>query len=464
MQRRQIPFSIGIAWLASVVVLATPTFAGADQVGSRTPSHAYGDLDADGVTDRVFGYPSHDSSRGAIVVVYGSGVVEAWDRDSPGVLDGAYVDDHFGDSVGIGDIDGDGYDDIAVGVPGDSVSFYANAGRIHILYGSASGVTAVGDQILSRSTSGINENPWYHDYFGESIAVADFNCDGYADVAAGAPLDDAHNNRVDDGSISVIFGSSSGLSTVDDFFHQGTSGVSGAPENYDHFGGSLATGNFDGDAYLGRACMDLAVGVLGENNGAGYIVPFYGDRFSHFTHSTGTGVSQNVTYAEGTAAAGDGLAAVMWSNSVSGSYDDLFVTIPGDSCPFEGGSVQRFRSHANGITSSQRLNNPSDVLQCIQWDGETLATMADDYLECVDFSEPNCGASLTTAILGQPGDGLINYGVACMFAMDVALEACEHWLEDPQNCDVDLCLQSALELDAVSLGCEMQGDVFPHGY
>ena len=94
------------------------------------------------------------------------------------------------------------------------------------------------------------------------------------------PLDDAQSGRSNDGSIHVIYGTPGGLTSVDDFYHQGTANVSGAPESNDEFGASLAVGNFNGDV---DGCMDLAVGVVGENNDGGYLVFFYGNAFYDFS-------------------------------------------------------------------------------------------------------------------------------------------------------------------------------------
>ena len=153
---------------------------------------------------------------------------------------------------------------------------------IHVIYGTQAGLGQVGDQLIDRSSSGIEGNPVYNDRFGAAVAVGDFNCDNYEDVAIGVPWDDAESGRYNDGSINVIYGTSNGLTSVDDFFHQGTANVSGNSESADQFGSALAVGNFNG-----TTCDDLAVGAAGENNDGGYVVFFYGaiSWSTNFTYS-----------------------------------------------------------------------------------------------------------------------------------------------------------------------------------
>jgi hypothetical protein len=77
------------------------------------------------------------------------------------------------------DFNGDGFDDLAVGVPGEEVGGAAGAGGVNILYGSAGGLTGA-NQLLTQA------NPEAGDSFGSAaLAKGDFNHDGFTDLAVG---------------------------------------------------------------------------------------------------------------------------------------------------------------------------------------------------------------------------------------------------------------------------------------
>ena len=79
------------------------------------------------------------------------------------------------------DFDGDGYADLAVGVPGESLRGVKYAGAVQVLYGSAAGVTAR-DQLWHQGRKGVKGAPEKGDSFGKPLASADFDADGFADL------------------------------------------------------------------------------------------------------------------------------------------------------------------------------------------------------------------------------------------------------------------------------------------
>ena len=121
-------------------------------------SLAIGDFDADGVGDLAIGARGESGpttpSAGATHVLYGSetGLTAAgtqfWHEGSPGIPGGSDVVQDFGAALAAGDLDGDGADDLAIGVPGDSPTADDPRGAVITLYGSSDGLSATGAQSL----------------------------------------------------------------------------------------------------------------------------------------------------------------------------------------------------------------------------------------------------------------------------------------------------------------------------
>src|SRR5919198_5628860 len=73
-----------------------------------------------------------------------------------------------------GDFNGDGFADLAVGVPLEDVGTVANAGAVNVIYGSAAGLTAAGNQFWHENKGGIDDSAEPGDRFGSGLAGADF--------------------------------------------------------------------------------------------------------------------------------------------------------------------------------------------------------------------------------------------------------------------------------------------------
>ncbi|HEY4150090.1 MAG TPA: T9SS type A sorting domain-containing protein [Chitinophagaceae bacterium] len=107
----------------------------------------------------------------------------------PSLVGQLSVDAAYGYSVaGLGDVNGDGYDDVAIGAPGlvDIISgsgTLAGVGAVFVYYGKPGGLSATPDAKLQPSTAAAGA------LFGYSIAGGDINGDGKADVIVGAPMD-----------------------------------------------------------------------------------------------------------------------------------------------------------------------------------------------------------------------------------------------------------------------------------
>ncbi|MFS4092414.1 FG-GAP-like repeat-containing protein [Streptomyces sp. AF1A] len=146
------------------------------------------------------------------------------------------------------DFNGDGIGDVVASAPGAYVSGHKNAGQVVVLYGSASGVTSTKRTTISQNTSGVPGTAEAGDFFGAETAYADFNGDGYDDLAVGTP-DEKVGTDTNGGGLAILWGSKSGLTG------KGIDVPDPSRSSHDFWGKDLAAGDFDGD---GRA--DLVVG------------------------------------------------------------------------------------------------------------------------------------------------------------------------------------------------------------
>ncbi|MFF4015351.1 hypothetical protein [Streptomyces sp. NPDC001843] len=165
----------------------------------------------------------------------------------------------------IGDIDHDGYPDIAVGNDREPSADPAGAkgGKVTIVYGGPDGRdTSRSPFVVTQDTVGVPGAAETGDAFGSSVFLGDLNGDGYADLAVGASGEDAGA-----GAVTVLYGSASGLKTSGArSFTQNTAGVPGTAEKGDRFGARVVIADHSGDHR-----PELTVGGPGENSGDGTV-------------------------------------------------------------------------------------------------------------------------------------------------------------------------------------------------
>lgn len=191
MPRRTHRFVAGTAAfaLAFGLLMLTDGTATAATASGATSSGTRGDFNGDGYLDIAAAAQdatiNGQSQAGAVAIAYGSpdgaGAVAAsrvtLTQDSPGIGGVPEVGDHFGAALTVGDFDGDGYSDLAVGTSGEDVTGDVDAGLVQILWGSATG--------LSGATTLPEPGRFDHDAHGQALAAGDFNGDGKIDLATG---------------------------------------------------------------------------------------------------------------------------------------------------------------------------------------------------------------------------------------------------------------------------------------
>jgi hypothetical protein len=240
-----------------------------------------GDFNGDGAGDLVAGVPGEDietkTSAGAVNVIYGSagGLTSSgnqfWTQDTPGIVNVSEQGDGFGISLAAGDLNHNGADDLAVGVPAENSTVgMRDTGAVNVIYGrKPDGLSSAGNQIWNR----LRPNARANDKFGDALAIGDYNGDGPADLAVGIQGEDPNNS----GAVNVIYGTSGGLMQPGrQNWTETQLSSSDGRESGDLFGFTLARGNFDGDCRF-----DLVVGIpleaIGALDNAGAVAVIYGN-------------------------------------------------------------------------------------------------------------------------------------------------------------------------------------------
>ncbi|MEM9596038.1 MAG: hypothetical protein AAGD06_17335 [Acidobacteriota bacterium] len=226
---------------------------------------AIGDVNQDFLGDLIIGSPGDlvglEPGSGAVQMIPGGvGAVvigpdqRLWNQDTAGLLGDAAGGDEFGAAVSLGDFNGDGLTDLAIGVPGESQFGPQESGAVQILFGGVGGLTTEDGQVLLESL--LSPEVATFDRFGSALTTGDFNADGRDDLAVGMPLDNVLGT-VNAGNVPVLYGGPSGLEVAGAQLWNGLFLLSLEPG--DELGFAVAAGRF-----TGGPADDLAIGVPGR--------------------------------------------------------------------------------------------------------------------------------------------------------------------------------------------------------
>jgi V8-like Glu-specific endopeptidase len=335
---------------------------------------AAGDFNGDGFADAVVGAPTRSLTRdgvarnnaGGVRVLYSNAGgpmtnLDAWlTQDTSDVAGVSESGDFFGATVTVGNFNKDAYDDLVVGAPGEAIGDEDNAGAVWVFYGSASGLSGAKSAAFDQDSDGIAGVAEADDRMGSALAAGDFNKDGYADLALSQP-GEAVDGAVATGSVTVLYGSASGLAgSGSQVWHQNTSGIGGENEDGDRLGASLATGDLDRDGF-----KDLLIGVpyedIGDAVDTGSVLVLYGS-------AQKLQARDSIRFDQGgdipgASERGDRFGAAVAIGDVDGDgFGDAVIGIPGEDIGEEmhAGSIAVIYGAASGLSAARTVGLSQD--------------------------------------------------------------------------------------------------------
>jgi hypothetical protein len=241
---------------------------------------AAGDIVGDGYDDLVAGMPLFDDDdqpdAGTILVAFGTpGGFTLFDasieQDSVEIGNNSEPLDRFGASLSVGDIDGDGFADVAVGTPGESFgNSGTDSGAVYLLYGGDDGLQGPNaphaSQVIVESDANLAYESTAGNQYGFAVLLHDLDGDGADELAVGTPFSDVQDT--DAGLVYIHPSDGTQIVTTDTNYFAPSNFEEGDYADHFFFGSSLA----GGDTAAPLAGRLLLIGAPGYDEGVEFDV------------------------------------------------------------------------------------------------------------------------------------------------------------------------------------------------
>jgi hypothetical protein len=296
---------------------------------------AAGDFDCDGNADIAIGDADSTvgthASAGSLTIAFGDRLLpvrvigQRFNQSSSGVQGGAETGDAFGAALATADVDNDGCDDLAVGIPGEDTGTPTinDAGGVGVFRGSDAGVRFDDDVFLPRASEAAPHGPSDQHHKGTSLAMLDrfTSASSLPMLAIGTP---GHSPfpTISAGGASIRRSNTDpgdfiGLVT---FVDRGGAGFGNVTT--DDLGSVMASGDFDHDGHA-----DLALYGRHKDGGQhdeGYVLIAYGaDTLAGVRYER---IDQDSPGVPGAAESADEFGSALASGDFDGDgFDDLAV-------------------------------------------------------------------------------------------------------------------------------------------